>query len=48
MLASLGIMSLAEPGSEQQVLGYGLAVIALNLGMYVGVPAGAVAAARRR
>jgi len=48
MLASLGIMSLAEPGSEQQVLGYGLAVIALNLGMYVGVPAGAVVAARRR
>ena len=48
MLASLGIMSLAEPGSEQQVLGYGLAVIALNLGMYIGVPAGAVAAARRR
>ena len=48
MLASLGIMSLAEPGSENQVLGYGLAVIALNLGMYVGVPAAAVVAVRRR
>ena len=48
MLASLGIMSLAEPGSEQQVLGYGLAVIALNLGMYVGLPAGAFVAVRRR
>ena len=48
MLASLGIMSLAEPGSESQVLGYGLAVIALNLGMYVGLPAGAFVAVRRR
>lgn len=48
MLASLSIMSLAEPGSESDVLGYGIAVIALNLGMYAGLPAGAVIAARRR
>lgn len=48
MLASLGIMSLAEPGSESQVLAYGMAVIALNLGMYVGAPAGAAIAVRRR
>ena len=47
MLASLSIMSLAEPGSESDVLGYGIAVIALNLAMYAGVPAGAVIAARR-
>ena len=47
MLASLSIMSLAEPGSESDVLGYGIAVIALNLAMYAGVPVGAVVIARR-
>ena len=47
MLASLSIMSLAEPGSESDVLGYGIAVIALNLGMYAGAPAAAIVAARR-
>ncbi|ABK78345.1 hypothetical protein CENSYa_1734 [Cenarchaeum symbiosum A] len=39
MLATLSIMSLAEEGSEQQVLGLGIAVISLNLGMYVAAPA---------
>ena len=49
MLASLGIMSLADPGSEREVLAYGISVIALNLGMYAVAPAAAVAwAARRR
>ena len=37
MLASLSIMSAAE--SESEVLGYGIAVILMNLGMYVGIPA---------
>ena len=39
MLASLGIMSLADPGSEGEVLVYGMSVIALNLGMYAAAPA---------
>lgn len=46
MMASLGIMTLAD-SSESQVLGYGLSVIALNLGMYVAAPAGAVIGIRR-
>ena len=37
MLSSLAIMQNAE--SESEVLGLGLSVIALNLGMYLGVPA---------
>lgn len=47
MLSSLGVMALADPGSEYQVLGYGISVIALNLGMYVAAPAGAAALAAR-
>ena len=37
MLSSLAIMDSAE--SESEVLGLGLSVIALNLGMYLGLPA---------
>ena len=37
MLSSLAIMENAN--SESEVLGLGLSVIALNLGMYLGVPA---------
>ena len=49
MLASLSIMSLAEDGSEAQVLALGIAVIALNAGLYVAAPVAAgVALARRR
>jgi hypothetical protein len=38
MLSILSIMSLADEGSEADVLGLGISVIALNLGMYVGIP----------
>ena len=37
MLSTLAIMENAE--SESEVLGFGLSVIALNLGMYLGAPA---------
>jgi len=37
MLSSLAIMENAE--TESEVLGLGLSVIALNLGMYIGLPA---------
>ena len=47
MLASLSIMSLAEGGSDAQVLALGAAVIALNLGLYVAAPAVAAVAASR-
>jgi len=39
MISSLSIMTLAEDGSEVEVLGLGLSVIALNLGMYIAAPA---------
>ena len=49
MLASLSIMSLAEDGSEAQVLALGIAVIAFNAGLYVAAPVAAgVALARLR
>jgi len=37
MITSLSLMENAN--SESEVLGIGLSVIALNLGMYLGVPA---------
>jgi hypothetical protein len=37
LLSSLAIMENAE--SESEVLGLGLSIIALNLGMYIGLPA---------
>ena len=39
MISSLSIMTLAENGSEAEVLGLGISVIALNLGMYIAAPA---------
>ncbi|MGY5146499.1 MAG: EB domain-containing protein [Candidatus Nitrosopumilus sp. bin_7KS] len=39
MLSTLSIMSLANEGSEVEVLGLGISVIALNLGMYIAAPA---------
>ncbi|MEK0351011.1 MAG: CFI-box-CTERM domain-containing protein, partial [Nitrosopumilus sp.] len=39
MVSSLSIMTLAEDGSEFEVLGLGISVIALNLGMYIAAPA---------
>jgi len=46
MLSSLAIMENAE--SESEVLGFGLSVIALNLGMYLGVPAMVVIGIRKK
>lgn len=39
MITTLSIMTLADAGSEVEVLAFGISVIALNLGMYVAVPA---------
>jgi len=46
MISSLAIMENAD--SESEVLGLGLSVIALNLGMYLGVPAIVVIGIRKR
>ena len=39
MISTLSIMILAKEGSEVEVLGLGISVIALNLRMYIAVPA---------
>ena len=46
MLSSLAIMENAD--SESEVLGLGLSVIALNLGMYIGLPAIVIVGIRKR
>ena len=46
MLSTLAIMENAE--SESEVLGLGLSVIALNLGMYLGIPAIIVIGIKKR
>jgi hypothetical protein len=45
MLSSLAILENAN--SESEVLGLGLSVIALNLGMYLGIPAVVIAGIRK-
>ncbi len=47
MVSTLSIMTLADSGSEIEVLGLGISVIALNLGMYVALPAIIVLKARK-
>ena len=38
MISSLSIMTLADSGSEAEVLAFGISVIALNVGMYIVAP----------
>ena len=46
MISTLSLMENAE--TESEVLGLGLSVIALNLGMYLGVPAIVVVRIRKK
>jgi hypothetical protein len=39
MLTSLSILNHVDIDSEQEMLGYGISLILLNIGMYVGIPA---------
>jgi len=39
MISSLSILNYVDMDSEVEVLGYGISLIILNLGMYVGIPA---------
>ena len=39
MLSSLSLLEHADIDTESEMLGYGMSVILLNLGMYVGIPA---------
>lgn len=38
MLSSLSLLNHVEIDSEQEMLGYGISIVLLNLGMYVGIP----------
>jgi peptidyl-prolyl cis-trans isomerase B (cyclophilin B) len=39
MISSLSILNYVDMDSESEVLGYGVSLILLNLGMYLGIPA---------
>jgi len=39
MLSSLSLLNYVDIDSEQEMLGYGISLILLNVGMYVGIPA---------
>ena len=39
MISSLSLLNYADIDSEEEMLGYGISLILLNIGMYVGIPA---------
>ena len=39
MLSSLSLLNHVEIDSEKEMLGYGISIVLLNIGMYVGIPA---------
>jgi len=48
MINSLSILNYVDMDSESEVLGYGISLILLNVGMYVGIPAIVVLGIRKR
>ena len=48
MISSLSILNYINMDSEESVLGYGISLIILNLGMYLGIPAIVVFGIRKR
>ncbi len=38
MLSSLSLLNHLDIDSEQEMLGYGISIVLLNIGMYVGIP----------
>jgi len=38
MISSLSLLNYADIDSEEEMLGYGISLIILNIGMYVGIP----------
>ena len=47
MITSLSILNYVDMDSEIEVLGYGISLILLNVGMYVGVPIFAIMRLRK-
>jgi len=48
MISSLSILNYVDVNSEAKVLGYGISLILLNVGMYIGVPAMIVVGIRKK
>jgi len=48
MILSLSILNYVDMDSETEVLGYGISLILLNIGMYVGGPVAAIVGIRKR
>ena len=48
MISSLSILNYVDMNSESEVLGYGMSLILLNLGMYLGVPAVVIIGIRKQ
>ena len=48
MISSLSILNYVDMDSESEVLGYGISLILLNLGMYLGIPAVVIVGIRKR
>jgi len=48
MLSTLTILNYVEMNSESEVLIYGISLIILNLGMYVGIPAAVIVGIRKK
>ena len=47
MISSLSILNYVEMDSEESVIGYGISLILLNLGMYIGIPASVIVGIRK-
>jgi hypothetical protein len=48
MISSLSILNYVDMNSEVEVLVYGISLIVLNLGMYVGIPAVVIIGIRKK
>jgi len=48
MLSSLSLLNYVEIDSEQEMLGYGISMIMLNVGMYAGIPASLIIGIKRK
>jgi len=48
MISSLSILNYVDMDSEAEVLGYGISLILLNIGMYVGIPAVVIVGIRKK
>ena len=48
LVTSLSILNYVDMDSEETVLGYGISLILLNVGMYIGIPAIVIVGIRKR